>query len=314
MSKTFAIFSIIFLALSILFFIDSNNKTNVVTGFFAYIDVDFSKIEYSEVDIPVNNSITFSLDGKDLNDLRIVDPEKNTIKTYINGKLVYFAIGEKKGLDLNLDSKTDIEIKFDNYFSNKVHAVLTRVTCATDWYCTEYTPCVGNAQTRQCTDKNNCQDTKSKPETSRLCQASCDDDIQNQGEKGIDCGGPCVAPCQDSKIIYLWAFIPILIAIVLILVTYIIIRKKEKPYRALEKPLIKELGEDKDYIKDAVKQSGMVPKSKEELEALQQLEDYINEALTRRASISEIKDNLLSVGWEERIVDLTLTKIVKKRR
>ena len=309
-----AIFTFLFLLLAIGFFIDTNNKTNTITGFFAYIDIDFSKVDYSEIDIPINNSITFSLDGKDLNDIRIIDPDKNTIKTYINGKSVFFNIGEKKGLDLNLDGKTDIELKFDNYFSNKVHLVINKIICNPDWYCTDYTPCVNNVQTRDCSDKNKCNTLSLKPDISLSCQATCNDATQNQGEKGIDCGGPCSVPCNNDKTIYIWAFVPILIAVILMVLIYIVIRKKEKPYRALEKPIIQELGEDKSYIKEAVKESGIVPKSKEELEALQQLEDYVNEALTRRVSLAEIKENLVSVGWEERIVELTITKIVKKRR
>lgn len=312
--KVLTIFSIMFLVFSIMFFIDSEIKTNTITGFATYIDVDFSKVEYSEVDIPVNNSITFSLDGRDLNDLRIIDPDKNTIRTYINGKTVYFTLGQKKEFDLNLDGRTDVSITVDNFFSNKAHVILTRVACLPDYYCTDYTLCTDNLQTRECFDKNNCNDQKTKPETQRPCNPTCEDGLQNQGEAGVDCGGPCSVACKNANILYLWAFVPILVAVIIMVVIYLIIRKKEKPYRALEKPLIQEIGEQNKYVKEAVKESGIIPKSKEELEALQQLEDYINEALSRKVSLAEIKDNLISVGWEEKIVDLSIAKIVKKRR
>ena len=29
------------------------------------------------------------------------------------------------------------------------------------------------------------------------CKACCSDGIQNQGEEGVDCGGPC-APCKSN--------------------------------------------------------------------------------------------------------------------
>ena len=33
------------------------------------------------------------------------------------------------------------------------------------------------------------------------CEAcpTCEDDIQNQGETGVDCGGPCATNCQGMK-------------------------------------------------------------------------------------------------------------------
>lgn len=312
--RAITIFSVLFLVFSIIFLIDSELKTNTITGFATYIDVDFSKVDYSEVDIPVNNSITFSLDGRDLNDLRIIDPDKNTIRTYINGKIVYFNLGQKKDFDLNLDGRADISITVDNFFSNKAHVILTKIACTPDWYCTDYTLCTNNIQTRECFDKNNCNIETTKPEIQRSCTPTCDDGVQNQGESGIDCGGPCTAACSGNTV-YLWAFVPVLSAIIIMVVIYLVIRKKERPYRALEKPLIKEIDEEEStYVKEAVKESGIVPKSKEELEALQQLEDYINEALSRRVPLAEIKENLIQVGWEERIVDLSITKIVKKRR
>ena len=34
------------------------------------------------------------------------------------------------------------------------------------------------------------------------CEAcpTCEDDIQNQGETGVDCGGPCPTNCQGMKV------------------------------------------------------------------------------------------------------------------
>ncbi len=72
------------------------------------------------------------------------------------------------------------------------------VVCKEDWVCTEWSECFQNGtQVRTCYDKNNCGTEKKKPVTIKSCipPGTCHDGIQNQGEEGIDCGGPC-PPCR----------------------------------------------------------------------------------------------------------------------
>ncbi|MGM5487745.1 MAG: MopE-related protein, partial [Nanobdellota archaeon] len=67
--------------------------------------------------------------------------------------------------------------------------------CSEDWVCSEWSQCSDGQQTRTCSDQNECGTEQNKPITTQACQ-SCDDGVQNQGEEGIDCGGPC-EPCTQ---------------------------------------------------------------------------------------------------------------------
>jgi hypothetical protein len=78
--------------------------------------------------------------------------------------------------------------------------------CKSNWSCSEWSSCTNAKQTRTCTDLKHCKYPSNKPQVSRACAlsgitgqavASCTDSMQNQGESGIDCGGPC-RPCTAA--------------------------------------------------------------------------------------------------------------------
>ncbi|MFH1589471.1 MAG: hypothetical protein ABIB43_02805, partial [archaeon] len=76
------------------------------------------------------------------------------------------------------------------------------VECFEDWTCKEWGPCMpGDKKTRDCKDQNNCGTEESKPEIEEECIyiPTCTDKVQNQGETGVDCGGPCL-PCKKIEI------------------------------------------------------------------------------------------------------------------
>ena len=69
--------------------------------------------------------------------------------------------------------------------------------CKPNWVCGNWSKCLPSGiQTRECKDLNNCNVSLWVPETVRNCTyiPTCDDKIKNQGEEGVDCGGPC-PPC-----------------------------------------------------------------------------------------------------------------------
>jgi len=71
--------------------------------------------------------------------------------------------------------------------------------CIPEWYCTEWGPCLPEGyQTRQCTDLHDCGTLLHRPNVTQACEyiATCYDGIKNNGEIGIDCGGPC-PPCPS---------------------------------------------------------------------------------------------------------------------
>ncbi len=69
--------------------------------------------------------------------------------------------------------------------------------CIPEWYCTEWGLCLPEGyQTRQCTDLHDCGTLLHRPNVTQACEyiTTCYDGIKNNGETGIDCGGPC-PPC-----------------------------------------------------------------------------------------------------------------------
>jgi hypothetical protein len=73
-------------------------------------------------------------------------------------------------------------------------------SCTPNWECGEWTECVNEMQERVCTDVNQCDLSEGMPVTSQSCVVevveTCFDGIKNQGEQGIDCGGPCEKKCS----------------------------------------------------------------------------------------------------------------------
>ena len=71
-------------------------------------------------------------------------------------------------------------------------------TCEENWTCSAWGPCsIEGITTRTCIDLNDCGANQTKPSETKSCVyiPTCYDGIQNQGEEGIDCGGPC-PPCE----------------------------------------------------------------------------------------------------------------------
>ena len=67
-------------------------------------------------------------------------------------------------------------------------------SCVPQWDCTDWSECMPEArQYRDCQNTNNCNLIYNKPAEEQDCiyVPSCEDNIQNQGELDIDCGGPC---------------------------------------------------------------------------------------------------------------------------
>jgi hypothetical protein len=77
-------------------------------------------------------------------------------------------------------------------------------TCEEYWSCSEWGACMNGSKSRTCTDKNYCGTTDKKPVVTRLCgeaavEAACSNNVQDQGETGVDCGGPC-GPCPAEVV------------------------------------------------------------------------------------------------------------------
>ena len=77
--------------------------------------------------------------------------------------------------------------------------------CIFNWECSGWSECLNGVQTRECTDANACGTDDGKPLVSQSCDVpepaeTCSDEIKNQDEKGIDCGGVCEERCGFFRI------------------------------------------------------------------------------------------------------------------
>ena len=74
--------------------------------------------------------------------------------------------------------------------------------CIETWTCANWSVCYPNGtQTRTCVDSERCGTTFSKPAVIKKCDyyAHCYNDVQDENEDGVDCGGDC-APCKTVEV------------------------------------------------------------------------------------------------------------------
>jgi hypothetical protein len=133
------------------------------------------------------------------------------------------------------------------WYGQQVTADQEATECMDDWICGGWTACSPDGwQTRTCSlnDYEECTLIMDKPSEGQSCTPpyvapveSCFDGISNQGEEGIDCGGPCVA-CPSEKPLWLVPTIIILLATAIalgFLVYYIKFLKKPNVISPLRK-------------------------------------------------------------------------------
>ncbi len=124
--------------------------------------------------------------------------------------------------------------------------------CMDDWICDAWSVCSADGiQTRTCylNDYPECHLIMTRPAEQQSCTpefvppvASCFDGIMNQGELGIDCGGPCAA-CPRERAAWLIPLIAIL-AIAAVVIGFIVFYTKFLKKPSITSPL-------KKYVKEA---------------------------------------------------------------
>ena len=72
--------------------------------------------------------------------------------------------------------------------------------CEEKWDCDAWSTCKNDMHSRLCLDLNTCGTNRTKPLESENCSkiSSCFNGIQDPGETGVDCGGPCGA-CRNIE-------------------------------------------------------------------------------------------------------------------
>lgn len=151
------------------------------------------------------------------------------------------------------DDEDDEEIIYDTQ---------EEVACQHAWDCTDWNPCEENGmQTRTCYYVGTCSVEEGQPDTRQLCTyvaetqevtapsistESCYDNIQNQGERGVDCGGPCTAcptptPVSEQPTAT-WPYILLGIGLLLFIVGVIVYHKYQDKIKGFFQTLKMKLG------------------------------------------------------------------------
>lgn len=83
-----------------------------------------------------------------------------------------------------------------------VAGVTGQYGCQEEWSCAEWTECtIEGLQERTCKDGNACGTTREKPPEIQACEyvPSCNDNMRNGDETGLDCGGSLCDPCPGCS-------------------------------------------------------------------------------------------------------------------
>ncbi len=120
--------------------------------------------------------------------------------------------------------------------------------CFDQWDCQSWNSCASNSfQTRICYYEGNCTTEGDVPDSRQSCtyvapeeeatvvaeqsEATCYDGIKNQGERGVDCGGPCDACATTTKTVVQeetktnWLYVGLGIFIILLIIAIILAHK-----------------------------------------------------------------------------------------
>jgi hypothetical protein len=179
------------------------------------------------------SDITLPSSGGEVNmTARLINPQNAIINLTLNGIIIGSGLSSIENISLFSNSGSyNVGALFDgneNYTSGTLVSTITvssvinngggnnggnggsnnpvvignNSSCSSNWVCGSWTECtIEGVQIRACTDKNNCGVLLNKPLEIQSCtRPNCSDGIRNNGELGVDCGGPCINKCKTSAI------------------------------------------------------------------------------------------------------------------
>lgn len=100
----------------------------------------------------------------------------------------------------NDDDGEDEVIHSTTVISTNTVKTKEKESCSPNLECGEWQECIEGTQIRICTDLNQCNPEEAASTESQACivkiKETCFDEIKNQNETGIDCGGICEKKCS----------------------------------------------------------------------------------------------------------------------
>ena len=330
------LFTFLLAAFSFLLF--SVNKSNILNSLVVY-NSDFDNIEQLSLTVKQADLISFKYNSVSYSLVMDTIYDKS-IDIIINSQRYTINLGQSKSIDLDKDSIIDLEINIDTIINKEASLTLRRISCIPDWYCGQYTNCNNNIETRACEDLNNCKSPAFNPDLTRPCVPTCSDNIKNQEETGIDCGGPCKSCKMPKSYVYYWASIPILLAVVSVIIFLAVSKSKRKQKKKHYIPNNETKVELKKEVKEEIKEEFVISKKESKTEpkteelsfyeslqnpkdvvaqqevanddSLRLLRNYIEMSFINNIDEYTIKQKLLQKGWSDTIITENILLIKKK--
>ncbi len=183
-----------------------------------------------------------------------------------------------------------------------LHIYNKNKSCIADWECSEWSGCTKSVQARTCIDNRQCGTLKNKPEVVRSCNMLCFDNIFNQNEEDVDCGGVCesceakLAPKKRTSMLIYAGLILVCSAFI------VVIYRRGKEARGMFKGEFKgRVDKFKSRLGD-VKQGIQIREAVTDPRAVQ-LESYIKSCLAAGYSNEAIRQSLINSGWPAKTID-----------
>lgn len=227
-------------------------------GYYGYDKLFFIDAQTDDMDgAEEGETITFSLEGIEITTYTFSiggvtkldfedDPAAATLETAASSS------ESSSDASADLDSDSDSSSRSSKKKSSTSSTDEEAEDCSHKWTCTSWNACEENGfQTRTCYYAGDCTQEGNQSDTRQRCtyvapeeepvieeeEPTCYDGIQNQGERGKDCGGPCDACQAPAPIVEEpktnWLYIGLAIFILLLIIAIILAHKyKDKlvPY------------------------------------------------------------------------------------
>ncbi|MBN1275754.1 hypothetical protein JXA12_05715 [Candidatus Woesearchaeota archaeon] len=155
---------------------------------------------YSYFDDPDGDSLSFSVIGAGLVNVTISQVTGNVFYTSDGCGEDYMYFRAVDPGNLSADSNiVEVEVLCEDPDGSGggIGGSTSSFTCTPKWKCGEWSDCfVNGTRYRECYDLNGCDYDDYHRVFWEECEyvPTCHDGIQNNGEEGVDCGGPC-PPC-----------------------------------------------------------------------------------------------------------------------
>ncbi|HKL23971.1 MAG TPA: hypothetical protein VJ912_01415 [Candidatus Nanoarchaeia archaeon] len=109
--------------------------------------------------------------------VKSIQEDKVTVEIRSDPIELELKVGEVKKVNLDDDNYYDLELKAESTEEDSVKIYMKEIneqSCTPEWECSEWSSCINETQTRNCSDINRCGIEEGKPKEIRKCNETCE--------------------------------------------------------------------------------------------------------------------------------------------